>query len=1286
MIPRSSHYLHSWLLPAVWSVFSLFALHGSTNSPPVAADDQFALHSSGVIGSVLTNDFDPDHDPMSPVVETSPTHGQLFGVTAGSWFYRLTDSTFTGIDSFTYRACDPQQACSNLATVTITIGNQPPVGSSDSYIVHGTTTIGPMLINDSDPDGDVLSYNPLEGPFHGTLFGMTQPDMKRYTPNRAYVGPDSFTYKACDALGLCSSPVTVSLNVANQPPIAANDTYNLSGDGGVIGPLLVNDSDPEGDHIDPSPEVLTFPTHGILLGLEQPDKKLYIPDSGFSGTDTFTYRIRDDLYAFSSPATVTLHVEGAPTPTPTPTPTATPTPPPLPPPPPPSPSPSPTQVEPLIFIPGIAGSKLNEGSRNLWPGVSSIFPPLVANKEALTLDPTLPQANIFAPDVIRAIPIRVLFGQVGEEPFYKPLLDMLAQNGYREYQVRNDPNRRTVEGCDMSQKTDDPATNPNLFVFAYDWRKSNVENADLLKSYVRCVKRFYPESKVNILTHSMGGLVARRYILQNPGQHGVDELITIAAPWLGAPKAINVLETGQFDVPSMVISSELLKQLVYFFKSVHEIMPSRSYFAIDPNVFGERDWDLNGDRRFTSTFNYEQFLNVLDNVRFQKSKPGATNKLFHDNPGQDDWHLDNSGVRYFHLYGVKRVTDTIGKLTAVAKPVCNSDGKCKPDLDFEKSYVKGDGTVPERSATRISGATNLNATNAILKPFPGPKAEAGHTELTQNPKVWAQLLSILSTGQLSQVAKTSSQPKSQRAHHGRKSAGHAGTSSAVDDSRDEAGYYVTVGGVNQIIVTDSAGNSNEPIPDSPFGATLSDVTYDLGLNSVSIVTSTAQDYTLKFASKGEPITIQALRGVGTEAPTQAIRYLDLNLPSGTMASLSLSANGIADLVWDADGDGVYESTISPTASLIGALAIDVNPPTLTTSGEPDHTHVRVTISAQDSESGLGPLRYSLDGTHYQFYAGPFVVDPLQTPVVYAFADDLAANRSGLISYDVPQPPTITAPENLSVNTGAYASGCGVTVSNNALGDPTATSNSQGTVVVSRTGIPSGNFFPEGTTLITYTATDSNGLTTTATQSVTVIDKTPPILSRPENIVVILPLNSTATSAVVHYSIPTATDNCSSSLLVTSLPAPGSGFSVGTTLVVATATDAEGNSSSTSFTVTVMYNFGGFFPPVSNIPVLNSVNAGRAIPIKFSLFGNKGLAVFSAVSNNPGSGPIACDSTATEIDLTETLAAGNSSLSYDFQNDQYTYVWKTDSSWSGTCRQFVMQLNDGGVYRANFKFK
>jgi hypothetical protein len=147
-------------------------------------------------------------------------------------------------------------------------------------------------------------------------------------------------------------------------------------------------------------------------------------------------------------------------------------------------------------------------------------------------------------------------------------------------------------------------------------------------------------------------------------------------------------------------------------------------------------------------------------------------------------------------------------------------------------------------------------------------------------------------------------------------------------------------------------------------------------------------------------------------------------------------------------------------------------------------------------------------------------------------------------------------------------------------------------------------------------------------------------------------------------------------------ASGSVFTVGPTVVTATATDSHGNTASCSFTVTVLYNFTGFFSPVANAPTLNSVNAGRAIPVKFSLSGNKGLNIFAA--NNPYSISFNCATNDPGVDVTETLTAGGSSLSYG--PDTYNYVWKTESSWAGTCRQLVVTLNDGSAHIANFKFK
>jgi uncharacterized repeat protein (TIGR01451 family) len=284
------------------------------------------------------------------------------------------------------------------------------------------------------------------------------------------------------------------------------------------------------------------------------------------------------------------------------------------------------------------------------------------------------------------------------------------------------------------------------------------------------------------------------------------------------------------------------------------------------------------------------------------------------------------------------------------------------------------------------------------------------------------------------------------------------------------------------------------------------------------------------------------------------------------------------------------------------------------------------------------------------------------------------------------PPTVTPPAAVTLYTGSGASSCGVTVSNldGTLGTATASDACQGGLPATRSGVPAGNAFPVGQTTLTYSATDAHGNTGTATQVVTVLDNTPPAISCPVSITAYLPLHTSATSMAVNYTAPVGTDNCGSTTAQTAGLPSGSQFPVGTTTNTFKVTDASGNAASCSFTVTILYDFTGFFSPVNNLPTLNSVNAGRAIPVKFSLSGNKGLGIFPVGS--PASGVIPCDASAPVTDLTETVTAGGSSLSYDAGSDQYNYVWKTESSWAGTCRQLVLTLNDGTTHRANFKFK
>jgi hypothetical protein len=139
---------------------------------------------------------------------------------------------------------------------------------------------------------------------------------------------------------------------------------------------------------------------------------------------------------------------------------------------------------------------------------------------------------------------------------------------------------------------------------------------------------------------------------------------------------------------------------------------------------------------------------------------------------------------------------------------------------------------------------------------------------------------------------------------------------------------------------------------------------------------------------------------------------------------------------------------------------------------------------------------------------------------------------------------------------------------------------------------------------------------------------------------------------------------------------------GAQTLTVTARDAAGNVAQKSVTFSVAWPFAGFFRPVDNPPAVNVANAGSAIPIKFSLGGNRGLAIL--VGGAPQVQQEACPGGPTStVDETTTAAAG---LSYSAGADRYIYVWKTDKKWAGTCRKFVLKLTDGSTHTADFRFK
>jgi trimeric autotransporter adhesin len=160
-----------------------------------------------------------------------------------------------------------------------------------------------------------------------------------------------------------------------------------------------------------------------------------------------------------------------------------------------------------------------------------------------------------------------------------------------------------------------------------------------------------------------------------------------------------------------------------------------------------------------------------------------------------------------------------------------------------------------------------------------------------------------------------------------------------------------------------------------------------------------------------------------------------------------------------------------------------------------------------------------------------------------------------------QPPTISCP---SAIVAFVASGL-CTTTNIDLGTPNASDNC-GIMVVSNNAT---NLYQLGSTWVTHTVTDLHYNTASCQQEVVVFDTIRPTITCPANIVV--SPQSTLCLAPVTFS-PTGTDNCSIAT-VTTTPASGSFFNVGTTVVTATATDGSANTATCIFTVKVNPSLG-----------------------------------------------------------------------------------------------------------------
>jgi len=325
---------------------------------------------------------------------------------------------------------------------------------------------------------------------------------------------------------------------------------------------------------------------------------------------------------------------------------------------------------PVIIIPGIMGSELRRND-NAKTSVWINFVKLIS-KEDDFLDELimneLGQVDTSNPIMLPTDVIR----KISDNDFFEGLIEKLTDEGYKEGE--------------------------DLFVFPYDWRLDIHESANdayspalqSLRDKVEEVLVQTGAEKVDIVAHSMGGLVAKYYI-KHLGDGKVGKFVDIATPHLGAPKAAKALVYGDsFGIDKFLFSLNLVesKKISQNMPAVYQLLPSQKYFLTietDYKYYIADLADADGDG-VKGKLDFTKSTDFLRNTGRNSLLLDRANQIHRD---LDDFDPSLYGIDTYNIVGCG--TPTIGQ-------IYTAPSKDPNDPHYQILYINGDGTVPQRSA------------------------------------------------------------------------------------------------------------------------------------------------------------------------------------------------------------------------------------------------------------------------------------------------------------------------------------------------------------------------------------------------------------------------------------------------------------------------------------------------------------------------------------------------------------------------------------------------------------
>ncbi|SFK34832.1 Ig-like domain-containing protein, partial [Lysobacter sp. cf310] len=263
-----------------------------------ATDDAGAVlpFAGGTVPNVTVNDTTNGVAVAIGVNATAPTivsNGGLTGLIANpDGSFTVPASSAPGAYTVTYRICTlpaTSPATCDDANVPVVVG---PDAVDDTATTPQNTTLNATVTGgDSAPVGSV--YGLVTGTSNGTLT-LNADGTYTYVPNANYSGPDSFSYRLCLPApnGSVCDIATVSITVGGNTVTPVDDSASTP-QNTPVGINVVGNDTTTGAPLNPaSVSIVTAPTNGSVT-CDSAGLCTYTPNAGFSGSDSFVYRVCD---------------------------------------------------------------------------------------------------------------------------------------------------------------------------------------------------------------------------------------------------------------------------------------------------------------------------------------------------------------------------------------------------------------------------------------------------------------------------------------------------------------------------------------------------------------------------------------------------------------------------------------------------------------------------------------------------------------------------------------------------------------------------------------------------------------------------------------------------------------------------------------------------------------------------------------------------------------------------------------------------------------------------------